>query len=421
MTHATVAIFTAFILIFALVSRKASKSIVTPPMAFVAVGLLLSPQLLGLVRVDVENETVKMLTEATLTLVLFTDASRIHFKHLRRQQGLPERLLSVALPLNILFGTLLAMLLFGEQFNLWEAAVIGTILAPTDPALASAVVGIPRLPVRVRQTINVESGLNDGICLPILLIFLSLAQIPDKETTLGALGVAQQLILGPIAGIAVGYIGGWLITHSVRKKWINESFEDISALAIPFLAYSLAELAGGNGFLAAFCAGLTLGNTARPICSSLHEFGEAEGQLLILITFGVYGAIMVVPSLERLNWQIVLYAVLSLTVVRSAAVAISLIGRKLRWETLAFLSWFGPRGVASILYALMAFERHNIPHRETIFAIAIFTVFISVFAHGFTSYPGSCWYASRMDLHKTHPEHHPVGEMPVRFPWREDN
>ena len=173
--------------------------------------------------------------------------------------------------------------------------------------------------------------------------------------------------------------------------------------------------------MAAFCAGLTIGNTARSVSSSLHEFGEAEGQLLTLVTFGIYGAIMVFPSLEPLNWQIVLYAVLSLTVVRSAAVAISLIGHKLRWETLAFFSWFGPRGVASILYALMALERHSILHRETIFAIAIFTVFISVFAHGLTSYPGSCWYAARMELHKTHPEHHSVEEMPVRFPWREDD
>ncbi|MGB3512231.1 MAG: sodium:proton antiporter [Microcoleaceae cyanobacterium] len=424
MTTELLAVIATFIIGFGLISGLIKKSVITPPMAFVALGLLLSSQFLGLINLNIENEIVKIVMEFTLVLILFTDASRIKLKQLHREQDLPTHLLAIGLPLNIIFGSICAMILFGGKLTFWEAAVLGTILAPTDPDLAIPVVNSPQLPVRIRQTINVESGLNDGICFPILLIFLSLAEIETGNETVGYWSgfIAQQLIFGLIVGIAIGYIGGWLITQSVRKKWMTVSFEKLSGLGLALLAYSLAELVHGNGFIAAFCAGLTVGNTARSISSFFHSFGEAEGQLLSLFTFAIYGAVMVLPVIEQVNWLIVLYAIISLTVVRIISVFISLIGKKLRWETILFFGWFGPRGVASILYAIMTLERHNIAHRETIFTIAIFTILISVFAHGLTAFPASSWYANRIDKLKERSdtrEHGRVQEMPVRLPWRD--
>ncbi|NEO24087.1 sodium:proton antiporter [Moorena sp. SIO4A5] len=417
------AIIALFILGFGLISGRIEKSIITPPMAFVTFGLLLSPQLLGLLNLEVEHELVRIIAEFTLILVLFTDASRINLKLLRRDYNLPVRLLGIGLPLTIILGTILAVLLLGGRLEFWEAAALATILAPTDAALGQAVVSSRSVPICIRQSLNVESGLNDGICLPILLIFLSLAGTMEGTGTASFWFrfAAMQVILGPIVGVAVGYIGGWLVSQSVRRKWITHSFEDLSVLGLSLCAYAIAELVGGNGFIAAFCAGLTLGNTAPSICDCLYEFGEAEGQLLVLLIFMIYGSMMVFPALDSVNWQMVLYAIATLTIARMVGVAISVIGMKLRWYTILFLGWFGPRGVASILYGLLILEGDGIQGSEVIFSTMVLTVLISVFAHGLTAFPGANWYGNRMARFKaTHeiPELMPRSEMPVRLSWR---
>ncbi|NEN98397.1 MAG: sodium:proton antiporter, partial [Moorea sp. SIO3I7] len=184
---------------------------------------------------------------------------------------------------------------------------------------------------------------------------------------------------------------------------------------------AIAELVGGNGFIAAFCAGLTLGNTAPSICDCLYEFGEAEGQLLVLLIFMIYGSMMVFPALDEVNWQMGLYAVATLTIARMVGVAISVIGMKLRWYTILFLGWFGPRGVASILYGLLILEGDGIQGSEVMFSTMVVTVLISVFAHGLTAFPGANWYGKHMARFKaTHdmPELMPRSEMPVRLSWR---
>lgn len=417
------AIIALFILGFGVISGRIEKSVITPPMAFVTFGLLLSPPLFGLLNLELEHEIVRIIAEFTLILVLFTDASQINLKLLRREYNLPVRLLGIGLPLTIILGTILAVLLLGGRLEFWEAAALATILAPTDAALGQAVVSSPRVPICIRQSLNVESGLNDGICLPILLIFLSLAGTMEGTGTASFWFrfAAMQVILGPIVGVAVGYIGGWLVSESVRRKWITHSFEDLSVLGLSLCAYAIAELVGGNGFIAAFCAGLTLGNTAPSICDCLYEFGEAEGQLLVLLIFMIYGSIMVFPALDGVSWQMVLYAVATLTIARMVGVAISVIGMKLRWYTILFLGWFGPRGVASILYGLLILEGDGIQGSEVIFSTMVLTVLISVFAHGLTAFPGANWYGNRMARFKgTHeiPELMPSSEMPVGLSWR---
>ena len=415
----TFAVLAAFLFGFGLISGRIGKSVITPPMAFVAMGLLLGPQLIGLIELDRDSELINLVAEFTLILLLFTDASRIDLKLLRRQHTIPMRLLGIGLPLTIVSGTVAAALLF-DLLSFWEAAVLAVILAPTDAALGQAVLSSPRVPVRIRQAINVESGLNDGLALPILLLVISLA-----GATHGAEGArfwiwfgAMQIVLGPLVGIAVGFLGGRLVQWGQRTEWMNHSFQQLAALGLAVFSYSVAELVGGNGFIAAFCAGLTIGNSSRAVCSCLWEFAEAEGQLLTLLTFLFYGSAMIFPALELFNGTAVLYAILSLTVIRMLPVGLSLLGSGLRFSTFVFLAWFGPRGVASILYVLLVLREGSLQGESLIFSIVILTVLMSVFAHGLTALPGTRWYArglERLEERSEVHEHKPLIEMPVKL------
>ena len=418
----TVAIVALLILAFGLVSGRLQRSIITPPMVFVTFGILVSQPVLGLVQLDADNEAIQVLAELTLILVLFTDAARINLSALRRDYHLPLRLLGIGLPLTIILGTVLATGIFAD-LTFWEAAVVAAILAPTDAALGQTVVNSPRVPVRIRQALNVESGLNDGIVLPIVLILLARAAVVGEpgNATFWLTFAARQVIVGPLVGVGVGYVGGYLVSLGSRTQWMNHTFQQLAALSLSLLAFTLAELVGGNGFIAAFSAGLTIGHTSRAVCGCLYEFAEAEGQLLALLVFTIFGGVLVGPMLAQLNWVILLYGVLSLALVRLVAVAVSLIGARLQPDTFLILGWFGPRGLASIVFGLLALERATISGREEIFTIVIATVLMSIFAHGLTAVPGSRWYARRTDLMKGEPdmaELVPVTEMPVRIPHR---
>ena len=415
-----------FILSFGLISRRLEKSILTPPMAYVSFGLLISSSALGLIKeVAITNELIKVLAEITLAVVLFTDASRIRLKLLRQEYKLPLRLLAIGLPLTILLGAALGLILF-EQLNFWEAAVLATILAPTDAALGQAVVSNSSVPACIRQGINIESGLNDGICLPILLLFVSLATQGEQNSsaTYWLSFTLQQIVFGTAIGVIIGYFGSKLIAKSVKRKWMTISFEDLSLLGLSISAYTCAEIVGGNGFVAAFIAGFTLGYAApKSIVECLHEFGEAEGQLLTLVSFLLFGAVMIIPSLTQASWQIWLYAVASLTVTRMIGVAIATNNLKLQLDSTLFIGWFGPRGIASIVYGLLIVEKENLLNSELMFTTMVITVFISVFAHGLTASPGANWYANRINekekYHHQMPEMMPVDELPVRLPWKE--
>jgi len=414
MNFETLAIIALGILVFGLVSKRLQMSIVTPPMAFTVLGLLLGS--LGLMQFGLESPLVDTLAELTLVLVLFTDATRINLSLLRQGYGLALRLLGIGLPLTIMAGTGVGALLF-ESLSFWEVAVLAAILAPTDAALGQAVVSDERVPVRIRQTLNVESGLNDGLALPVVLLFISLVGM-ETEGVAAWLGfVSLQLLLAPIVGVFVGFVGGALVDRASRSGWMNTTFTQLSALALALLTFALTELVGGNGFIAAFVAGLTLGNTKREVCHQLYEFAETEGQLLTLFVFLTFGAIMVGPALMAPSWQAVLYAVLSLTVIRMLPVAFSLLGAKLQTDTILFLGWFGPRGIASLIYGLLVLE-HALPQAEALFNIIILTVLLSTFLHGLTAVPFAKLYGDKADAMKDEPdmpEMETVTEMPLRF------
>lgn len=421
----TVLILAALALvIYALFSAKLENSSLTPPMLFTAVGLALGPAGLGLVRLDIDEPYFKLLAEVTLVLVLFTDASRINLSLMRRSYPLPLRLLSLGLPICWLTGTLVAWWMI-PQLVFWEAAALAAILAPTDAALGQAVMANTLVPQRIRQAINVESGLNDGLALPLVLITLSLAASgegvdPGFNWSVWTL---KQVILGPAAGALVGFAGGWLLSLSQRHGWMTHVFQDFASLSLSLLAYALAHLIGGNGLLAAFVAGLTLGTTASHVCTCLWEFAESEGQMLVLISFMIFGAVMVPPALNSADWRLWLYAGLSLSLIRILPAAISIAGMGLRWSSQIFIGWFGPRGLASILFVLLMLSRFQLDHDSILLNTVSLTVLVSIYAHGLSAAPLATLYGrsmERMALQqdaKTRPELLAVeSEMPVRLP-----
>ena len=397
MNFSIFAVFAAFLLLFGAVSKRIQSTIVTAPIIFVVFGLLIGSAGFGFFTFSFEDEIFTTIAELTLVLVLFSDAARIDLRCLIREHDLPTRMLSVGLMLTIAAGTGLALVFFAG-LSIWEAGILAIILAPTDAALAQAVISSDRLPIRIRQALNVESGLNDGIALPLLILFLVLSGHFEGNQDRNLLTFTlMQLLLGPVVGIAVGYAGSKLLLFANRRGWIDQAFLSLSAIALAILAYAGAEFAGGNGFIAAFAAGLVIGNVAREICMTLYHFAEAEGQLLMLFTFVVFSASMLPAILPAVTWQVLVYAFLSLTIIRMLPVAVSLMGKKLMWETTALLGWFGPRGIASIIYVLIVLREAALPGEETILAVTVVTVAMSILLHGISALPLTGWYAGMVD------------------------
>ncbi len=387
-----VIIFAALMILFyGLFSKLSEKSVITAPMVFVAVGYIVSLFVGPNWREGINALWVEPIAQITLILVLFLDASTLNLKELLKDKQLPMRLLFVGLPITMVVGVLFAWLLF-PGVNIWWLIILAIILSPTDAALGIAVVTSKLVPLRIRQTINVESGLNDGFALPPLLIAMA---VLSGESGEGA-GVAywsmftiKQFILGPLIGGLVGWIGGLMVEKASKNDWMNQTFQRLAALSIAILSYSLAELAGGNGFIAAFFAGMLLGTSTEHIRERIHEFGEAESQALVTFVFLLLGMIMIPISIPFWNVNSFIYAILSLTVIRMAPVALSLTGTGLNRGTIAFIGWFGPRGIASVLYLLMVVIEFGLTGMEQIAATITLTVLLSVFLHGITAFPFS--------------------------------
>jgi NhaP-type Na+/H+ or K+/H+ antiporter len=387
------------ILAAAAISRRVQGTILTLPMLYAAFGLLLGNLGLGLIHADVESEGIRLIAELTLVLVLASDASRINLRELVRDHTLPLRLLGISLPLTMVFGTAVAAVLFGV-LSFWEAAILAVILTPTDASLGQAVVSNRRVPVRIRQTLNIESGLNDGIAMPFLLLAIAMAAATGPSAggiVAWLLSAVIQIVLAILAGVVVGYLGVKFIERGHDIGWMSEAFQKISAVALALLAYGVAELVGGNGFIAAFCMGAVAGNVGRKEQSKiLSEHVEVEVQVLILLTFLIFGAVMLPPALDNLSGAIALYAIISLTLIRMLPVAISMIGARVRPITTGFLGWFGPRGIASILYIFTVLDAEGIPGVDLIYDVAMITVLFSIYVHGVTAAPGARWYGGRM-------------------------
>jgi sodium/hydrogen antiporter len=348
------------------------------------------------------SEQVRVLAEVTLTLVLFADASRIDVPALRREYRLPLRLLGIGLPLTIAAGWAVGAGLFGS-FSLVEVLILAVILAPTDAALGQAVVTDPRLPSRIRQGLNVESGLNDGICVPLLFIALAIAEAEaGSETNHGALVlVAEAIGYGILFGALAGIVGGLAARLARRYGLMESAWSQILPVATAGLAYGLASPPGGSGFIAAFVAGFAFGKLHHDSEGQTSYLLDQFGELANSVTFLVFGAAIAGTVLTHLSWSAAVYGFLSLTVVRMLPVAVSLFGTHARLRTVAFVGWFGPRGLASIVFTVIALENGSLPHSSAISVAVVFTIVLSVYLHGLSAKPlterYAVWYRAHTD------------------------
>ncbi|WP_438853455.1 cation:proton antiporter [Agromyces sp. M3QZ16-3] len=377
----------AIIVVWSALSRPLDRRGVTSALFLMVVGFGVSALAPGLLDVSLETVVAESIAEIALVLLLFSDATRIDLSVLRHQLGWPSRLLLVGLPLTILAGTGAAALVF-PSMAFASAFLLATMLAPTDAALGQKVVADTRVPSRVRQALDVESGLNDGLAVPLFLVALSIANAEFEGGVAGMVAgsMAAQIGWGLIAGLAAGILGGLLFHASDARGWIAGEWRQILPLAVALLAYSVAQLLGGSGFIAAFVGGLAFGRLAGPSRSKVTVLSEAAGDLLAAITWIAFGALALALAIPYATWQVFVYAALSLTIVRMVPVAIALVGSGARRPTVGFIGWFGPRGLASLVFALLAAER-GVPEGETVLTAVVVTVALSIILHGLTSVP----------------------------------
>ncbi len=381
-------LLSAFV-VYSLLSKWVDRTVLTLPIIFMVLGYLLTGPLHANSDPAVIHEGKRLLAEITLVLILFTDASHVRFQLLRKSWQIPTRMLVIGMPLSIALGTLVAYLVSpASGFAL--ALLTAAVLTPTDAALGQAVVSSPDVPKHLSQTINVESGLNDGLALPFVLLGAILASTgaAGAHGTDGlAMSVVLQLTLGPLAGIGIGWIMAKAMDWSENNNAMAEPAAGVVFISSAFLAFVLAEHIGGNGFIAAFVAGMVFGNTFRHDIHFISEFMEGAGQLLTMSSFFVFGAFLLPDGLQHMSWRVVLLGLAFLTVIRITAIYLSLWGTALSVREKLFLGWFGPRGLASILFTLIIMDEFDIPNEEELLACVSMTVMFSILLHGLSAMP----------------------------------
>jgi NhaP-type Na+/H+ or K+/H+ antiporter len=406
-------IFLTVLFFFSLVSKRARSTVVTAPIVFTIAGMLGFLILPESSKSVVDNHTVLVIGEITLALVLFSDASRINVRKVMREYQLPSRLLGIGMPLTIILGGLVAILLFSD-FSIWEAAILATILAPTDASLGAAIMHSKRVPDIIRRALNLESGLNDGLSIPLLMLFIALASVrANVEGGSWLIFTVQQIGFGLLVGLGLGWLGGLLTASAGKLDWMTKSAQQLALIAIAILSWWLAEkVVGGNGFIAAFTAGALVRVGYQEAHERMAEFSEAWGDFLIYLIFFFFG-LMAMPELENLIAPYWIYAVLSLTLVRMLPVGLALLGTRLHISSVLFVGWFGPRGLASIILGLIFLEQKtNLPVEPIIISAIIATVLLSVFAHGISAAPAINLYARRTaSLGPDSLEKQEIGEM----------
>jgi sodium/hydrogen antiporter len=383
---------------YALFSRRMARSSITGPIVFLVAGCLVTANFLAsgdsIASIDIvlESSGIQTLLEVTLVIVLFTDAVAIDVRSARREAFLPGRLLGIGLPLTIIAGTVAAMLVFpGLPF--WPAAVLAVVLAPTDAALGQAVVSNEDVPAMVRQGLGIESGLNDGIAVPFLAIAIAGATADMQTASEIATVFGREIGLAIVVGLGIGWVGAKFVTAASSNGWAGKEGRQVAVPLLAILSFLVADDIGGSGFIAAFIAGLVFGAMVRNAHPDIGEFSEIVGHLMTMLAFFVFGALVLLPALEFVTWRMVAYAIVSLTIVRMLPVAVALIGTSLANPTKWFLAWFGPRGLASLVFVGTVVVESRPEDGPAIVAIGAVTVGLSVLLHGITAWPASVRYA----------------------------
>ena len=394
--YQTLAILALFALVYSSAAGRIERSWISGPIVFTIFGLLIGPVGLDLLSFKTDRETIKALAELTLALVLFTDAAGADIDVLRKAKALPIRLLLIGLPLTILLGFGVGMLLV-EKLTLLGVALVATLLAPTDAALGKAVVTNEAVPDAVRQGLNVESGLNDGICVPILFVFLALATGKAGEEGpwhLAVMLVAEEIGIGLAVGLILTTLAALLLKFAKGQDWLTYTWIQVPILALALGCFGVAQWLGGSGFTASFSGGLLFGILAKQVKEEYLRAAEGTGDTMALITWVIFGAAVVGQAAGHFNWQIWLYAILSLTLIRMLPVFLVLTRMGVSTEGKLFMGWFGPRGLASIVFAVIVVNA-NLPNSSVIAATAVCTIMLSILFHGITANPWAKGFGER--------------------------
>jgi len=398
--EAGLAVFAILLVVYGGIGIMLGRWSITMPIVFVIIGVLVGPYGLGLLPIKPGDEVVKILTELTLALLLFADASTIDFGRLRHDISVPARLLAVGLPLTLVLGGIAAFFVFpGEGWGF--AMLVAAILAPTDAALGLAIFTNPNVPVRIRRALNVESGLNDGIATPFVTLFIALAVAEEGAAPYSGwlMRALTQIGLAVLVGVVVGAAGGKFLEVAHQRKWTSGAPMQFAVLGLALGAYLGSISIGGNGFVAAFVAGIAFGAITHARLHESAEYTETSGTLLSLLVWTIFGALFVAPfAFKVFDWRVVVYALLSLTAIRMLPVALAMLRLRLRPDTVLLMGWFGPRGLASVVFGLMAVESLIGANKEAelLASIVTWTILLSVLAHGLSARPLAAWYARRL-------------------------
>jgi NhaP-type Na+/H+ or K+/H+ antiporter len=382
------AVFALFVFCYSLVAGRIDRAAASGPIVFVVSGFLMGPLGLAWFDASISRAELRVLADVTLALILFIDAANADLAVLRRQFRVPSRMLLFGLPGVIFLGALAAAFLF-DNLSLFEAAILGTILAATDAALGKPVVTNKAVPPQVREGLNIESGLNDGLCVPILLVFIALAIGKGGEggsTTLALTLVAKELGIGLVVGLGLATAGTWAMRWCHDKGWLTEIWKQVTVIALAIACFSVAQNLHGSGYIAAFVGGLVFGFRAREETHKLVLAAEGTAEALALLTWLVFGVAVIGQSIEYFTWEMLVYALLSLTLIRMLPVYLCLSGTGESAASKLFLGWFGPRGLASIVFAIIVIDK-GVPESRFIAMVVVLTVFLSLVAHGISANP----------------------------------
>ena len=389
-------ILALFILCYSLIAGRVERTWVSGPIVFTIFGLLIGPVGLDLLLFKADGETIRTLAELTLAMVLFTDAADADMDVLRRTETLPIRLLLIGLPLTILLGFGVGVLLI-KNLSLFEVALLATMLAPTDAALGKGVVTNEAVPDAIRQGLNVESGLNDGICVPILYVFLALAMEKGGEGgpwQLAVVLVVKEIGIGLAVGLVLTTMAALLLKYAMGQQWLTHTWIQVPVVGLAFGCFAIAQFLGGSGFIAAFTGGLLFGALVKPHHDEFLRAAEGTGDTLALITWVIFGSAVVGKAVGYFSWLDLLYAVLSLTLIRILPVFLALSGTGMSTEDKLFVGWFGPRGLASIVFGVIVLNA-NLPNSGPIAVTVVCTIMLSILAHGITANPWARAYGER--------------------------
>lgn len=400
--YENLAILAVFAFLYSLIAGRVARTFVSGPMVYTAFGLIAGPVGLGLLNVSFDEDNLRFLADLTLCLVLFTEAANADLRVLKKRWELPQRMLLIGLPLVIVLGVLVGALIF-DGLSFYELAILATMLAATDAALGKGVVTNEAVPARIREGLNLESGLNDGLCVPILLTFIALAtgaHIEGSSTMLAVKLVAKEIGIGLIVGLGITLLGYGLLRICHRLGWISEIWLQVTVVALAVACFAVTQSVHGSGYIAAFAGGMLFGSLDKSKIHKHLKASEGAAEALALITWVSFGAAVVGQSYAYFSWQVWLYAVLSLTVVRMLPMYTALTGTGESKDSRLFMGWFGPRGLASIVFAIIVMGE-DLPGGDVLSATVVCTVCLSIVLHGITANPLTECFVARTRDHRS--------------------